>query len=145
MPAIDDAMLTELRVQAAEMLTDFCTLRRNLSQGPAGTGALDGRGGYSDSRGGETDTWKEDGPYPCRLQAMPVMRGETMSGDKPTQRSRYVLVLPWDTNVGNTDEVVTAAGNYDAAGNPLHRTLEVLDTGGRTDGLTRRVSVMEVR
>jgi len=137
---LDAATLTALRAQMTAMMTDSCLLRRNLGEGPTGAGASDGRGGYSDSRGGEQDAYRDDGPLPCRLQAMPAMRGEQVSGDKLTQRSRFFLVLPWNVAVGNTDQVVTTAGN-----NGVSRTLEVLDTGGRTDGLTRRVSVMEVK
>lgn len=153
-----DEFLAERRARANSYLTDTCIIRRDVSEqsptAPNSGGSetetptvSDGQGGTvflppagSDGQGGEVAAYQDSEPTPCRLQATPSPRGEQIAGDKPTQRSRAVLVLPWDTAIGNTDLVVTAAGN-----NGTERTLEVLDTGGRTDGMTRRVTVMEIK
>lgn len=157
-----DEFLAERRARANSYLTDTCIIRRDVSEQPlpapsnsSDSGGSetetptvsDGQGGTvftppagSDGQGGEASAYLDSQPIPCRLQATPSPRGEQIAGDKPTQRSRAVLVLPWDTAIGNTDLVVTAAGN-----DGRERTLEVLDTGGRTDGMTRRVTVLEVK
>lgn len=91
MTALSNRDLTSMRQTVAELMPDRCHLLTKTS--------------VSNGQGGQTTTWgTASANVPCRLDMMHGM--ETLTGGALQQYTGYVLSLPYDTTITQSQRVL---------------------------------------
>lgn len=94
--------LAQLRTAAENYLSDTCTIRKV-------TRSDDGQGGF-------TETWSDRASgVACRLASVRSQRSERPEGEQLAAYSRWVLTIPHDQAIEESDRVVHDGETYEVA------------------------------
>lgn len=125
---ITAAELTTMRSEAEALMPDECVVLRAVET--------------SDGQGGWTSEWGTAGTYACSMAEGPYMRfgAERVSAGQMTPVGIVFLSLPHDADVTAADRIAWTPAGAGAA----EMTIEVTQSGTRTQALNKRVAGKEV-
>lgn len=96
MPQLSDAELTAMRADLGSLLPDTCVIKAYAT-------TVDGQGGF-------TESWTAAGTVACRMDSTSGQRSTV--ADSTRSFSGFVLTVPFDTDIGETDQVVHGGYTY---------------------------------